>query len=65
MDIKDFNLPNFYKKEFQEHQDVLQSTQESVYDSFQDLLSACVQCIKKGGKFFCLEMEAVREMPST
>ncbi|MDC0348822.1 D-sedoheptulose 7-phosphate isomerase [Alphaproteobacteria bacterium] len=50
MDMKNFNLSSFYKEEFQEHQDVLQLTQENVYEPFQELLSACVQCIKRGGK---------------
>jgi len=48
------NLKEFYKSEFQEHQDVLIKTEKAVEDSFYSLVNACVSALKKGGKIILM-----------
>lgn len=40
----------FYQSEFEEHLQVAQATQDALLAPFQQLLTACVQCIQKGRK---------------
>lgn len=45
-----FNLPSFYKDEFEEHLQVAHLTQQQIYEPFKALLDLCTTCIQKGGK---------------
>jgi D-sedoheptulose 7-phosphate isomerase len=45
-----FNLDQFYKDEFAEHNAVLELTQQNIYEPFKSLLKICTTCIQNGKK---------------
>lgn len=45
-----FDVKTFWQDEFSEHTDCMQKTQKQLQGAFEDMLAACAQTIKNGGK---------------